>query len=65
MKPMNLVYIMADQHNRRILGCYGNSIVQTPHLDALANRGVRFTNAYTNCPSVCPPVRVSDRSLRA
>jgi choline-sulfatase len=58
MKPMNLVYIMADQHNRRILGCYGNPVVQTPNLDALAARGVRFTNAYTNCP-ICVPARAS------
>ena len=58
MKPMNLVYIMADQHNRRILGCYGNPVVQTPNLDGLAARGVRFTNAYTNCP-ICVPARAS------
>lgn len=58
MEPMNLVYIMSDQHNRRMLGCYDHPIVQTPNLDALAARGVRFTRAYTNCP-ICVPARAS------
>lgn len=58
MRPMNLVFIMADQHNRRTLGCSGHPLVQTPHLDALAARGARFTQAYTNCP-ICVPARAS------
>lgn len=58
MRPMNLVFIMADQHNRRALGCAGHPLVQTPHLDALAARGARFTQAYTNCP-ICVPARAS------
>ena len=58
MEPMNLVYVMSDQHNRRMLGCYGHPTVKTPNLDALAQRGVRFANAYTNCP-VCVPARAS------
>jgi N-sulfoglucosamine sulfohydrolase len=32
------------------LRCYGNSSVSSPHLDALAQRGVRFTNFFTTCP---------------
>ena len=58
MKPANMLYILSDQHNRNVLGCYGNPVVQTPNLDRLAEGGVRFTNAYTNC-AICVPVRAS------
>jgi len=58
MTPTNLLYIISDQHNRNLLGCYGHPVVQTPNLDRLAARGVRFANAYTNCP-ICVPVRAS------
>ncbi|HUE75661.1 MAG TPA: sulfatase-like hydrolase/transferase [Chloroflexota bacterium] len=55
---MNLVYIMSDQHNRAMMGASGHPTVRTPALDALAERGTRFTNAYTNCP-ICVPARAS------
>lgn len=58
MKPANLLFIFSDQHNVNVLGCSGNRTARTPHLDALAARGTRFTNAYTNCP-VCVPARAS------
>ncbi len=58
MKPTNLVFILSDEHNKRVTGCYGHPIVQTPNLDALAGRGTRFTSAYTNCP-ICVPARAS------
>lgn len=58
MSPKNLVIIMADEHNPKILGCYGNEIVQTPHLDALAARGTTFKAAYTTSP-VCVPARAA------
>ena len=58
MKPQNLLFIMADEHNRDMLGCAGHDLVKTPHLDALAARGTMFTNAYTNCP-ICVPARAS------
>lgn len=58
MNPTNLLFICSDEHQRAAAGCYGNPIVQTPHLDALASRGVRFDNAYTNCP-ICVPSRGS------
>lgn len=58
MQPQNLLFIMADEHQRGGLGCYGNPHVQTPHLDGLAARGVRFNRAYTNCP-ICVPSRAS------
>ena len=50
MKPQNLLILMSDEHNPKIMGCAGNDIIQTPHLDALARRGTRFTSAYTTCP---------------
>lgn len=58
MKPSNLLIIMSDQHNRRLAGCYGHDIVETPNLDRLARDGVRFDAAYTPCP-VCVPARAS------
>ena len=57
-KPMNLLYIFSDQHNKTITGCYGNPHVHTPNLDKLAANGVRFDNAYTNSP-ICVPARAS------
>ena len=56
MKPKNLVVFMSDEHNPKILGCYGNQLVKTPNLDALAARGTTFTNAYCNSP-ICIPAR--------
>jgi choline-sulfatase len=56
--PSNLLYICSDQHNRAMTGCYGHPFDVTPHLDALAARGTRFANAYTNSP-ICMPARAS------
>lgn len=54
----NLLFIFSDQHARHVAGCYGDPHVETPALDALAARGVRFENAY--CPSpICVPSRMS------
>jgi choline-sulfatase len=58
MKPANLIVIMADEHNPKIMGASGHRIVQTPHLDALASLGTMFTSAYTPSP-VCVPARAS------
>ncbi len=57
-RPANLLFILSDEHNKRVLGCYGHPMIQTPNLDALAMRGTRFGNAYTNCP-ICVPARAS------
>ena len=57
-RPGNLLFILSDQHNRDTLGCYGHPLVETPHLDALAARGVRFRSAYCNSP-LCVPSRAS------
>ncbi len=58
MKPTNLLFIMSDEHNKRVLGCYGHPMIKTPHLDRLAQQGTRFTSAYTNCP-ICVPARAA------
>lgn len=60
----NLLIIMSDEHQARAMGCAGHPLVQTPHLDALARRGTRFTNAYTPCP-ICVPARASFATGRA
>ncbi len=58
MEPQNLLVIMSDEHNPKMLGAAGHDLVQTPNLDALAARGTRFTAAYTNSP-ICVPARAS------
>jgi len=54
----NVLLIISDEHNVFVNGCYGNKIVRTPALDALAARGVTFDAAYTNSP-LCVPSRLS------
>ena len=58
MKPANLLVLMSDEHNPKFLGAAGHPFVATPHLDALAARGTRFTSAYTSCP-ICVPARAA------
>ena len=58
MEPKNLLIIMSDEHNPKVLGCYGNEFVRTPNLDRLAGRGTLFTDAYTTSP-VCVPARAA------
>ena len=58
MAAKNVVVIMSDEHDPRIMGCSGHPFIQTPHLDALAARGVRFPNAYTPSP-ICVPARAA------
>jgi arylsulfatase A-like enzyme len=52
----NIVWITIEDTSPDFIGCYGNPQVKTPHIDALATEGVRFTHAYsTNV--VCSPSR--------
>jgi len=52
----NIVFIISDDHGTDALGSYGNPVVKTPHLDALAADGTRFTHAFGTTAS-CSPSR--------
>lgn len=52
----NIVLIVSDDHGREAVGCYGNKVVQTRNIDALAKEGVLFTNAFATVAS-CSPSR--------
>ncbi len=54
----NLLFIITDQQRFDTLRCYGNEWIQTPNLDALADRSFVFENAYVTQP-VCTPARSS------
>lgn len=54
----NVLIISGDEWRADALGCAGNPIVRTPNIDALAERGMLFTNAYAPAP-MCVPSRVS------
>jgi len=57
MRP-NVLWICADDHAAYVCGAYGNRIVRTPHIDALAAGGMRFDRAFCNSP-VCTASRQS------
>jgi arylsulfatase A-like enzyme len=56
-KP-NVLFIMTDQQHARMMSCAGNEWLKTPALDAMAEDGIRFENAYSANP-VCVPSRTS------
>jgi arylsulfatase A-like enzyme len=56
-KP-NVVLIVLDDLGWVDLGCYGSTYHETPNIDGLARRGMRFTNGYAACP-VCSPSRAA------
>jgi arylsulfatase A-like enzyme len=58
MARPNLVLFMPDQLRADAVGVFGNPVVQTPNIDALARRGSRWSDAYAQ-HSVCGPSRVS------
>ena len=55
-KRPNILFLMTDQHRGDCLGCDGNDVIRTPHLDSLASDGALFKRAYTAVPS-CTPAR--------
>lgn len=54
----NVLLLMTDTHRCDAIGAWGNSIVRTPHLDRLAEKGTRFTNCWSQHP-VCMPARAT------
>ncbi len=52
----NVIYILADDLGYGELGVYGQKIIETPNIDALAKNGLLFTDHYTGSP-VCAPAR--------
>ena len=57
-RPKNVLWIMCDQLRHDYLGCTGHPTLKTPNIDAMAKRGVRFSNAYVQSP-ICGPSRMS------
>ncbi|MEM7303029.1 MAG: sulfatase [Pseudomonadota bacterium] len=53
-KKPNILLIYADQMRYDAMGCSGNPLIRTPHIDRLASEGVQFTEAYTSYPICCP-----------
>ena len=44
--PLNIVYIMTDDHTAQMMSCYDTRYIETPNLDRIAADGVRFTNSF-------------------
>ncbi|MEL0033063.1 MAG: sulfatase-like hydrolase/transferase, partial [Paracoccaceae bacterium] len=62
-KKMNVLWIMSDQLRYDYLSCYGAKHIDTPNIDWLASKGVRFDKAYVQSP-VCGPSRMSSYTGR-
>jgi len=56
-KP-NVIFVLSDDLAQGDVGCYGQRLIKTPHLDAMAKEGMRFTQTYCGT-SVCAPSRTS------
>lgn len=54
----NIIFILADDLGYADLGCYSNPFNETPNIDSIASRGLRFTQAYSASP-VCSPSRAA------
>lgn len=54
----NIIFVLTDDQSYELLGCTGNTIVQTPNIDALATEGILFTNAHVSS-AICTPSRIS------
>ena len=55
-RPPNIVIILADDLGYAELGCQGCKDIPTPHIDSLANNGIRCTDGYVSSP-YCSPSR--------
>lgn len=45
-KPMNILYIMCDDHSYQTISAYDRRFIETPNIDRIATEGVRFTNSF-------------------
>tara|TARA_B100001093_G_scaffold206444_1_gene198433 strand:+ start:1194 stop:2600 length:1407 start_codon:yes stop_codon:yes gene_type:complete len=57
-KKPNVLFLMSDEHDPKVLGCYGDSLIESTHLDQLAKQGHLFSSAYCQNP-ICVPSRAS------
>jgi choline-sulfatase/uncharacterized sulfatase len=57
-KRPNVLFVLSDQHNAKVMGHKGHPDVKTPNFDRMAAEGVRFENAISQNP-ICTPSRVS------
>ncbi|MBN1818228.1 MAG: sulfatase-like hydrolase/transferase [Sedimentisphaerales bacterium] len=55
-KKANIIVVLCDDLGYGDLGCFGNKVIRTPHLDAFAREGMRLTDCYSAAP-VCSPAR--------
>jgi arylsulfatase A len=53
----NILFILIDDMSWNGPSCYGNKLVDTPHIDRLASRGMKFTSAYVT--PICSPTRTN------
>ncbi|QDT18128.1 sulfatase family protein [Alienimonas californiensis] len=56
--PVSVLFVLTDDHRHDHLGCAGHPVLKTPHIDALAARGVRFENAFVTT-SICAASRAT------
>ncbi|MBX6314291.1 MAG: sulfatase-like hydrolase/transferase, partial [Isosphaeraceae bacterium] len=54
----HIVLFLSDDHGQDFVGCYGNPVIRTPHIDALAREGMRFTHVFAASPT-CSPSRAA------
>ena len=45
-KPLNIIYIMSDDHSYQAIGAYGHGLIETPNIDRLADSGMIFTQSF-------------------
>jgi arylsulfatase A-like enzyme len=62
-KPPNILFIVVDDLGKYEISAYGSETMETPHIDQLADEGIRFTDCYVNAP-VCAPSRAGLMSGR-
>ncbi|MEO1616306.1 MAG: sulfatase [Planctomycetota bacterium] len=61
-EPQNVLFIILDDLRADVLGCYGDTVTRSPHLDQLASEGLRFDNAYCQGTWCLPSRRAMMRS---